>query len=153
MVDDVISELCKVIGIDTENEMEEFSLYCIVEGETFNVPLTKDHYILDVTTGLYSTFRYLNNILKISSSDVILRSNKSMPYLELQRDGAIYYLIFCRSIWHYPLRMDNTLYTEVVFNQIAPDYLEGLLLIMPGEQIDQNFVYDIAKVSFSILFN
>ena len=71
-----------------------------------------------------------------------------MPYLELQRDGAIYYLIFCRSIWHYPLRMDNTLYTEVVFNQIAPDYLEGLLLIMPGEQIDQNFVYDIAKVSF-----
>ena len=42
--------------------------------------------------------------------------------------------------------MDNTLYTEVVFNQIAPDYLEGLLLIMPGEQIDQNFVYDISKV-------
>merc|ERR1719411_1312884 len=38
VVDDVISELCKVIGIDTENEMEEFSLYCIVEGETFNVP-------------------------------------------------------------------------------------------------------------------
>ena len=76
-----------------------------------------------------------------------------MFYLELQRDGAIYYLIFCRSIWHYPLRMDNTLYTEVVFNQIAPDYLEGLLLIMPGEQIDQNFVYDIAKVSFYILFN
>ena len=115
MVEDVISELCKVIGIDTENEKEEFSLYCIVEGETFNVPLTKDHYILDVTT-------------------------------ELQRDGAIYYLIFCRSIWHYPLHMDNTLYTEVVFNQIAPDYLEGLLLIMPGEQMDQNFVYDIAKV-------
>ena len=76
-----------------------------------------------------------------------------MLYLELQRDGAIYYLIFCRSIWHYPLRMDNTLYTEVVFNQIAPDYLEGLLLIMPGEQIDQNFVYDIAKVRFYILFN
>ena len=64
MVDDVISELCKVIGIDTENEMEEFSLYCIVEGETFNVPLTKDHYILDVTTGLHYTFRYHINISK-----------------------------------------------------------------------------------------
>ena len=87
---------------------------------------------------------------KISSFGIILHSNKYMLYLELQRDGAIYYLIFCRSIWHYPLRMDNTLYTEVVFNQIAPDYLEGLLLIMPGEQIDQNFVYDIAKVSFYI---
>ena len=70
----------------------------------------------------------------------------------MQRDGAIYYLIFCRSIWHYPLHMDNTLYTEVVFNQIAPDYLEGLLLIMPGEQIDQNFVYDTAKVCFILMY-
>ena len=66
---------------------------------------------------------------------------------ELQRDSAIYYLIFCRSVWDYPLRLDNPLYTEVVFNQIAPDYLEGLLLVMPGEAIDQDFVYDIAKVA------
>jgi myosin-15 len=29
---------------------------------------------------------------------------------------------------------------EVVFNQIAPDYLEGLLLIMPGEQLDQDVI-------------
>ena len=65
VVEDIIDELCNVIGVDTANEREEFSLYCIVEGETFTVPLAKDHYILDVTT-------------------------------ELQRDGAIYYLIFCR---------------------------------------------------------
>ena len=49
-------------------------------------------------------------------------------------------------MWHYPLRLDNPLYIEVVFNQIAPDYLEGLLLVMPGELIDQEVVYDIAKV-------
>merc|ERR1712218_333605 len=66
---------------------------------------------------------------------------------ELQRDGAIYYLIFCRSVWHYPLRLENPLYIEVVFNQIAPDYLEGLLLIMPGEQIEQDVVFDISKVA------
>ena len=42
---------------------------------------------------------------------------------------------FFRSVWHYGLRLDNPLYIEVVFNQIAPDYLEGLLLVMPGEQI------------------
>lgn len=123
VVDDIITELCQVIGVGNDNEnnspsneKEEFSLYCIVEGETFTVPLAKDHYILDVTT-------------------------------ELQRDGAVYYLIFCRSVWHYPLRLDNALYIEVVFNQIAPDYLEGLLLIMPGEQIEQTVVYDIAKVA------
>ena len=68
-----------------ENEMEEFSLYCIVEGETFNVPLTKDHYILDVTTGLHYTFRYRISISKkISSFGIILTSNKYMLYLELQ---------------------------------------------------------------------
>merc|ERR1719429_997938 len=116
VVDDIIDELCNVIGVESINEKEEFSLYCIVEGETFTVPLSKDHYILDVTT-------------------------------ELQRDGAIYYLIFCRSVWHYPLRLDNQLYIEVVFNQIAPDYLEGLLLVMPGEQIEQESVFDISKVA------
>merc|ERR1712079_800401 len=66
---------------------------------------------------------------------------------DLQRQGAIYYLIFCRSVWHHPLRLDNKLYIEVVFNQIAPDYLEGLLLVMPSEQIDQDIVYQVAKVA------
>jgi hypothetical protein len=51
VVTDIIEELCNVIGVDSANEREEFSLYCIVEGETFTVPLAKDHYILDVTTG------------------------------------------------------------------------------------------------------
>ena len=35
----------------------------------------------------------------------------------------------------------------MVFNQIAPDYLEGLLLVMPGEQIEQDCIFDIAKVA------
>ena len=50
-------------------------------------------------------------------------------------------------MWHHPLRLDNKLYIEVVFNQIAPDYLEGLLLVMPSEQIDQDVVYQVAKVA------
>jgi len=68
VVENVIGELCSVIGVDDPVEREEFSLYCIVEGETFTVPLAREHYVLDVTT-------------------------------ELQRDGAVYYLIFCRSVW------------------------------------------------------
>ena len=50
-------------------------------------------------------------------------------------------------MWHHPLRLDNKLYIEVVFNQIAPDYLEGLLLVMPSEQIDQDVVYQVARVA------
>jgi len=38
------------------------------------------------------------------------------------------------------MRLENPLYIEIVFNQIAPDYLEGLLLVMPGEQISQDCV-------------
>lgn len=52
----------------------------------------------------------------------------------------MFYLIFCRSVWYYPLRLDNPLYYEVVFNQIAPDYLEGLLLVTPGEQLQQEVI-------------
>lgn len=45
-----------------------------------------------------------------------------------------------RSVWYYPLRLDAALYIEVVFNQIAPDYLEGLLLVLPGEHLPQEIV-------------
>ena len=65
VVEDVIGELCSVIGVDDENEKEEFSLYCIVEGEPFTVPLTKDHYILDVTTGKPLSLPSLHNVILI----------------------------------------------------------------------------------------
>ncbi|GFR33878.1 unconventional myosin-XV, partial [Trichonephila clavata] len=66
---------------------------------------------------------------------------------ELLKNGQVFYLIFCRSVWYYPLRLDNHLYIEVIFNQVAPDYLEGLLLVMPGERVKDQNVADIAKVA------
>ena len=51
MVYAVESWILALMGWAMPDEREEFSLYCIVEGETFTVPLAKDHYILDVTTG------------------------------------------------------------------------------------------------------
>ena len=67
VVDDIVEDLCKVIGVNTVGEREEFSLYCIIEGQTFTRPLYREQYILDVTT-------------------------------DLQRQQAIYYLIFCRLV-------------------------------------------------------
>lgn len=104
MVADVISELCDLLGIDSPVEQQEFSLYCIVQGDAFTMPLAADEYILDVTT-------------------------------ELLKSGQPFYLIFCRSVWHFALKRDpapTPLYIEVLFNQVAPDYLEGLLLELPG---------------------
>ncbi|XP_064096637.1 unconventional myosin-XV-like isoform X2 [Macrobrachium nipponense] len=116
VVQDIIEEMCQLISVRSPHEQEEYSLYCIVEGDTFTMPLAREEYILDVTT-------------------------------ELHKNQQVFYLIFCRSVWYYPLRSDNALYYEVVFNQIAPDYLEGLLLVTPGEQLQQEIIYDIAKVA------
>ncbi|XP_065335143.1 unconventional myosin-XV isoform X4 [Cloeon dipterum] len=116
VVQDIIEEICTVIGVASGPETEEFSLYCIVEGDSFTMPLAREEYVLDVTT-------------------------------ELHKNQQVFYLIFCRSVWFYQMRLESALYVEVVFNQVAPDYLEGLLLVMPGEQLDQELVYDIAKVA------
>lgn len=101
---DVISELCELLGIVEPIEQQEFSLYCIVEGDSSTLPLATDEYILDVTT-------------------------------ELLKTGQQFYLIFCRAIWHFPLKQKpapKPLYNEVLFYQVVPDYLEGLLLELPG---------------------
>ncbi|KAG9509056.1 Unconventional myosin-XV, partial [Fragariocoptes setiger] len=99
VVQDIIHEICGMLNVTNPIETNEFSLYCIVEGDLYTMPLNRDEYILDITT-------------------------------ELLKNGQMFYLIFCRSVWYYPLHLDSHLYIEVVFNQIAPDYLEGLLLVM-----------------------
>ncbi|KAI5728804.1 hypothetical protein M8J77_021338 [Diaphorina citri] len=116
VVEDICIEMCQLINVNNDLEMEEFSLYCIVEGDAFTMPLAKEEYILDVTT-------------------------------ELHKNQQVFYLIFCRSVWYFPLRLDCQLYVQVLFNQIAPDYLEGLLLVLPNEQIPQDIVYDVAKLA------
>ena len=106
---DIIEEMCQPINVRSLHEQEEYSHYCIVQGNTFTMPLAREEYILDVTT-------------------------------QLHKNQQVFYLIFCRSVWYYPLCSDNALYYEVVFNQIAPDYLEGLLLVTPGEQLQQEII-------------
>ncbi|XP_076273553.1 unconventional myosin 10A isoform X2 [Rhynchophorus ferrugineus] len=117
VVADVIQELCGLIGVNSEAEQQEFSLYCIVQGDAFTMPLAADEYILDVTT-------------------------------ELHKSAQPFYLIFCRSVWYHPLKHDaSALYTEVLFNQVAPDYLEGLLLRLGNPNLPPSVVRDMALVA------
>ena len=116
IVEDVLNELCSTLNIRSAHERQEFSLYCIVEGDTFTMPLQLEEYILDVTT-------------------------------ELTKNNQIFYLIFCRSVWFYELKLDNPLYVEVIFNQVAPDYLEGFLVVMEDERLSQAIVYDITRIA------
>lgn len=66
---------------------------------------------------------------------------------ELLKNGQLFYLIFCRSVWYYPLRLDSHLYIEVVFNQVAPDYLEGLLIQIHGEKLSDDIMQQIARIA------
>ncbi|XP_043471659.1 unconventional myosin-XV [Leptopilina heterotoma] len=116
VVQDVIEEMCNVISVRSPNEMDEFLLYCIIDGDAFTMPLARDEYVLDVTTALYM-------------------------------NQQVFYLIFCRSVWYYPLRLDAPLYIEVIFNQIVPDYVEGLLLVLPGDHLPQEVIYDMAQIA------
>ena len=60
---DIIEEISAVINVRTEHEMEEYSLYCIVEGETYTMPLAREEYILDVTTELQKNQQVIVNNL------------------------------------------------------------------------------------------
>lgn len=44
--------MCQEIKVTSEEEQEEFGMYCLVEGQAFTMPLARDEYILDVTTEL-----------------------------------------------------------------------------------------------------
>ena len=104
VVNDVIEEICLQLNVSNRIEQQEFSLYCIVEGDYYTMPINRDEYILDITT-------------------------------ELIKNGQIFYLIFCRSVWYHPLKLEVPLYIEVIFNQVAPDYLEGLLLVLSSNKL------------------
>ncbi|XP_043245681.1 unconventional myosin-XV-like isoform X2 [Amphibalanus amphitrite] len=116
VVQNVLVELCRELGVTTEDELEEFSLYCVVEGDAFTLPLARHEYVLDVTT-------------------------------ELERNEQMFHLVLCRTVWSLPLRLDSAPYLDVLFSQVTPDYLEGLLLVLPAETLPQSVVFDIARVA------
>lgn len=104
------------------------------------MPLCSDEYILDVTTELLKT-----------NQPFYLVSNCRETSLKLLKFIANVLQIFCRSIWHFPLKKNpqpTPLYVEVLFNQVAPDYLEGLLLEIPNVGTPSlDYIRDIARIA------
>ncbi|KAG8195161.1 hypothetical protein JTE90_023338 [Oedothorax gibbosus] len=103
VVEDIIGSICRKMGITEESECREFSLYCIIEGDQYTMPLESNEYILDLIA-------------------------------ELERNENAYYLVFCRSVWNFELRLDSELYIDIIFHQIIPDYLEGYLTVFTFHQ-------------------
>ncbi|VDN45569.1 unnamed protein product [Gongylonema pulchrum] len=47
---------------------------------------------------------------------------------ELEHHQKSYFLLLKRTVWIHPLRLDNARYIDVMFFQVVPDYIEGLLI-------------------------
>ncbi|OQV25063.1 Unconventional myosin-XV [Hypsibius exemplaris] len=121
VVEDVILELCNQLRIDSMSEADEYSVYAMRDKEDmYGVPLQYEDYVLDITTEL------------LKSSDNFL-------------------LLFRRSVWYSPLRLSdpssNAAYIEMIFHQVVPDYLDGLLLVLPAGGLVDEEVREVGKIA------
>ncbi|KFD55371.1 hypothetical protein M513_03711 [Trichuris suis] len=69
-----------------------------------------------------------SNTMRILSNDEYILDVTT----ELENNGLDYFILLKRIVWMHPLRKDSELYTDIMFFQVLPDYLEGLLVIMRG---------------------
>ena len=66
---------------------------------------------------------------------------------ELDEKNRQFFLLLKRTAWIHPLRLDNSLYIDVMFFQVVPDYLEGLLIVMRTEDsVSAAVMDDIARL-------
>jgi len=67
---------------------------------------------------------------------------------ELDHKQKEYFLLLKRTVWIHPIRLDNQLYIDVMFFQLVPDYLEGLLVIMQTiDTLSATMMDDIARLA------
>ncbi|KRX63936.1 Unconventional myosin-XV [Trichinella sp. T9] len=69
-----------------------------------------------------------DNVMRILSNDEYILDITS----ELEEMKREYFLLLKRIVWMHPLRKDSELYTDIMFFQVLPDYIEGLLVVMRG---------------------
>ncbi|KFM66332.1 Unconventional myosin-XV, partial [Stegodyphus mimosarum] len=67
------------MGISTEFEIQEYSLYCIVEGDQYTMPLEYDEYILDLVAEL-----------ERNENTYYLIFCRSVWYCDLRLDSELY---------------------------------------------------------------
>uniref|UniRef100_F1KSK8 Myosin-XV n=1 Tax=Ascaris suum TaxID=6253 RepID=F1KSK8_ASCSU len=65
---------------------------------------------------------------------------------ELEHQKKDYFLLLKRTVWIHPLRLDNNLYIDVMFFQVVPDYIEGLLIAPKPVSLSAASLDDIARL-------
>lgn len=62
---------------------------------------------------------------------------------ELTKLNNEFYLIFKRILWYFPLHFDADSFIDMMYNQILPDYVEGLVISINNNKISNhlNVIY------------
>lgn len=58
---------------------------------------------------------------------------------ELKKLDFDFYLIFKRVFWFYPLKFENDAFIDMMYNQILPDFSEGLIVEMESNIDEPEF--------------
>ncbi|KAF7689784.1 hypothetical protein HF521_013137 [Silurus meridionalis] len=66
---------------------------------------------------------------------------------EAETVDSNYSFWFRRVIWSQALKFDNELSVSVHYNQVLPDYLKGLLIVLPPEKVSDQQLHQIAKLA------
>ena len=66
---------------------------------------------------------------------------------ELTKLNNEFYLIFKRILWYYPLRLESDGYIDMMYNQILPDYAEGLVVVTNSSKLGNHLNVSVQRVS------
>ncbi|VDN59410.1 unnamed protein product [Dracunculus medinensis] len=84
----------------------------------------------------------IENIMKLLSNDEYILDICT----ELEHKKKEYFLLLKRTVWIHPLRLDNILYIDVMFFQIVPDYIEGLLIAPKPATLSAAFLEEVSFI-------
>ncbi|CAF1159280.1 unnamed protein product, partial [Didymodactylos carnosus] len=117
VIGDCISQVCDRLNITNLLEQDEYSIYVISSEHTSRL-LNPTEYILDI----------LSECLRTNIGE--------------------YHFIVKRLLWYFlPLKFDNELFINSMYNQIMPDYLDGTMIIVQKHEFTDERVQEISLLA------
>jgi myosin-15 len=134
VVQDCIEQICFHLGTNSVIEQYEYAIYYVVESGLISLLSFKFPFLHFFSKQIEKTARPLNRCEYIF--DIVT---------ELSKLNNEFYLIFKRILWFFPLKFETEGFVDMMYNQIIPDYLEGLIVVI-DIQIDQLPVNSILSI-------
>lgn len=103
---DLVKDIAQEMGLHTQQEQEEYGLFTFLEEQNLLVPIQSQDYVFDV-------------------------------FAQLEKQAAKnikHALAFRKVVWYQTMRFGNNLFSEVIYNQILPNVMNGYILHYRGNR-------------------